>query len=261
MFNTEPADEVQVLPQSFRLARAIHEVSQKIITRVRVRQAKEFLPRDEEGVYKPVAYLEHKLIEGTVLCLFRNHHRGVKLALQLEELGIPFKGSHGVLGQLPVREALRGWLKLSNQQHLTREEAQCLVDFIPQGLLQPGIKTRLAGTQPIMLTPTAILNREGFDVPWNRALVKLPKLGYLERVVNKYGLEAALNPKVSLQSIHQSKGREADTVILDMEMARRTYDAYMENPEDEHRCWYVAVTRARSNLFTLWPSDPMAYII
>lgn len=261
MFNTEPADEVQILPQSFRLARAIHEVSQRIITRVRVRQAKEFRPRDEEGVYKPVAYLEHKLIDGTVLCLFRNHHRGVKLALQLEELGIPFKGSHGVLGQQPVREALRGWLKLSNQEQLTREEAQCLIDFVPQGLLQPGIKTRLAGTQPIMLTPTAILNREGFDVPWNRALVKLPKLGYLERVVNKYGLEAALNPKVSLQSIHQSKGREADTVILDMEMARRTYDAYMDNPEDEHRCWYVAVTRARTNLFTLWPSDPMAYII
>jgi hypothetical protein len=193
--------------------------------------------------------------------LFRNHHRGARLAGQLEELGIPFKGSHGVLGQESIRAALATWVRVADQQQVSKEEAQGLVEFIPQMFLQPGIKDRLAAKSPSMLNPTAILNNEGLRLPWNRIMVKLPKMGYIERVINKYGFKDALNPAVDLISIHQSKGREADTVVLDMELARRTYEAYMENPDEEHRVYYVGVTRARNNLFTLLPGDAMAYTI
>lgn len=262
MFNTEQADEVEVLPQSHRIGHAVHRVSQQIISRVRIRQPKEFKPRDAEGTYRPVGRLEANLFgEGSALVLFRNHHRGIKLAAELEELGIPFKGSHGVLGQQMVRDALSGWFrKVLGNQELTLAEAKGLAEFVPRGFHQGGLQGRLESNK-VTLPITAVLNSDVLQKPWDQALCKLPKLSYLQRVINRHGVEGALGSSINLLSIHQSKGREADTVILDMELARRTYEAYMQEPDDEHRVYYVAVTRARDNLYTLMPSDPMAYVI
>ena len=106
---------------------------------------------------------------------------------------------------------------------------------------------------------TDLAQLERFEL--SRTLPRTPRLAYLQRVLARYPIEVALSPSVNLLSIHQSKGREADTVILDMEMARRTYEAYMKEPDDEHRVYYVAVTRAKKRLLTLVPTDPMSYVI
>lgn len=58
---------------------------------------------------------------------------------------------------------------------------------------------------------------------------------------------------VELLSIHQAKGREADLVLLDPEVSRRTFEAQFASPDDEARVWYVAVTRARNELHILAP--------
>jgi hypothetical protein len=64
---------------------------------------------------------------------------------------------------------------------------------------------------------------------------------YLEHV----NLEA---PEVILSSIHSFKGAEAPVVALCTGMAARTHAGLSRNPDQEHRTFYVGVTRARDEL-------------
>jgi DNA helicase-2/ATP-dependent DNA helicase PcrA len=260
MFLLEPADEVQVLPQSFRIPRVVHDLSQRIIQRVRVRHPKEFLPRDVDGEYSPVGRLGNSHLNGdSTLVLYRNFHRGTVLSVQLEDLGVPFGGVNSVLWDPEVRSALAGWQAVQERRNLTTAQARSAVTFCVSKLLrEDGLKERLAPTTG-ELAPGAIFVENLVGAPISRVMSKLPRLAYISRALATHGIERLLDPKITLLSIHQSKGRQADTVVLDLEMARKTYEAYMLDSDDEHRVQYVAVTRAKERLLTLMATDSMCY--
>lgn len=262
LFNTEPTDEVLVLPQSYRIPSSVHQLSQRIITRIKVRQPKEFKSREAAGFVKPTGNLQRDQLEhpGTTMVLFRNHHRGQELARILDDLGFPFTGNYSALSKDDVRLALSGWRKTAKDELLTLAESKSLVSFAQEQYLQPGARNR-ANSRVGEFRASSLLTNEALTKPWVHVLPRLPSLRYLDRAITRFGWDLTLNPKVSLISIHQSKGREADTVVLDLEMANRTYEAYVKEPEAEHRVFYVGVTRARERLYTLMPSDPKAYTL
>jgi hypothetical protein len=260
IFNTEPCDDYLVLPQSYRIPRSVHTLSQGIIKRIKVRQPKEFKPRDSLGFVKPTGHLSPKLLDptGTNMVLFRNHHRGNELARILQEDGTPFIGNLSPLGKQDVHLALNGWRAVSEARNVTVHQGRAMVSFAQEKFLQPGAKSRgnfKSGEFPA----SAFFTVPALDLPWYQLMPKIPQLGYIDRAISRYGWNDTLKPRTQLISIHQSKGREADTVILDLELARRTYDSYMEQPDDEHRVFYVGVTRARERLYTLMPTGPMSY--
>lgn len=61
------------------------------------------------------------------------------------------------------------------------------------------------------------------------------------------------DPHVRLTTMHASKGREADKVIVDLEAPYPVQKDVVENPaaEAERRCLYVALTRARHSTFVV----------
>jgi superfamily I DNA/RNA helicase len=260
LFLTEPCDDYLVLPQSYRIPETVHRLSQSIIRRVRVRQPKEFRSRDVPGFVKPTGNLSPKLLNqgGTSLVLFRNHHRGAELSKVLQDDGVPFLGNYSPLSKRDVVLALEGWWRISKDNPVTTEQARAMVSFASDRYLQPGARTRTSGHGG-EFAASAFFTVDALALPWYQLMPRIPQLGYLERAVQRYGWKDTLAPRTQLMSIHQSKGREADTVILDLEFARRTYDAYLNNPDDEHRVLYVAVTRTRERLYTLLPSGPMHY--
>jgi superfamily I DNA/RNA helicase len=68
---------------------------------------------------------------------------------------------------------------------------------------------------------------------------------YYDRLVTA-GFDLRDRPKVTIVTIHGSKGREAETVWLFSETYPKAFERGMDN---EHRLAYVGVTRARSHLF------------
>jgi superfamily I DNA/RNA helicase len=58
---------------------------------------------------------------------------------------------------------------------------------------------------------------------------------------------------IEVNTIHASKGREADNVVVLPDMTSASYDTYKKDPDNEHRVFYVAVTRAKQNLYLHQP--------
>jgi superfamily I DNA/RNA helicase len=83
---------------------------------------------------------------------------------------------------------------------------------------------------------------------------------YLAGLLVRYG--AIPTPSIRVTTIHGSKGREADTVIVIPDMARASYREYTDGRggyEGENRVAYVAVTRAKRRLIIVNPSTRRAY--
>ena len=55
-------------------------------------------------------------------------------------------------------------------------------------------------------------------------------------------------PRITLSTIHGSKGGEADNVMLLTELPRVIDENYFENKDDERRVFYVGMTRAMKEL-------------
>lgn len=89
----------------------------------------------------------------------------------------------------------------------------------------------------------------------------LERLGYLQKQFKHRKRKDGVN--LTLSTFHSSKGLEFDTVfMIDLTNAEIPGNAVVENPvenvrkiEEERRLWYVAMTRARKNLYLLYPNE------
>jgi len=61
-------------------------------------------------------------------------------------------------------------------------------------------------------------------------------------------------PRIEVSTIHAAKGGECENVILVLDNARQIRNALtlnIDKLDEEHRVWYVGVTRCSDNLFLL----------
>ena len=74
------------------------------------------------------------------------------------------------------------------------------------------------------------------------------------REMLSYGEELRKNPRVKLSTIHSAKGGEADNVLLILDNTKTIRDALEKSSgkqDEEHRVWYVGVTRTKQNLYIM----------
>jgi ATP-dependent exoDNAse (exonuclease V) beta subunit len=69
-------------------------------------------------------------------------------------------------------------------------------------------------------------------------------------------------PRITLSTIHGAKGGEADNVLLLPDITKSAADHNDINPDELHRLFYVAVTRAKKSLHILEPKNyDRAYVL
>jgi len=82
---------------------------------------------------------------------------------------------------------------------------------------------------------------------------------YLKAVYRNFGT-LNVEPTIHLSTIHGSKGREADRVVLINGMTARSAEAMDRDPDSEIRTFYVGITRARHQLDVVDGDNPMMNI-
>jgi superfamily I DNA/RNA helicase len=91
------------------------------------------------------------------------------------------------------------------------------------------------------------------EMIWHEALDKLPAIDreYITALLRR-GEKFNAKPRIRLSTIHQTKGGEADSVVVYLDL---TAAALKGASDDLHRVFYVAVTRTKQNLYLIDPDD------
>lgn len=256
-----------VLPQSYRVPSAIQTVAHEIVSRITNRIPKEWKSTPDVGQVIFVNSLQQiDMNVGSWYLLGRNTYTLEEYNRYCIQNGLVFNSILGSPVKSSALEAIVIWENLRKGQFINSGAAKRMYEYLESRVsVEWGKKTELEKIDDnTALNMEMMRQRFGLiakDVIWHEALK-------IDDVQREYFLSALRRgerllkePRIRINTIHGVKGGEADNVVIVPDMAYRTYQEYQNNPDDEHRVWYVAVTRARKNLFIMSPSNNRSYQI
>ena len=242
-FQEEPAKE-KILPQSYRVPIRVQQVADSIISQIDTRIMKLWNPRNEEGHCEEVYDLDEvNLTQGKWLVLARTNYRLIKMKPYLMERGIYFEYKERKSFSAKLWKAIRDFSRWTSGAQLTAPEIKDIFDYTGH---------KFEGEEHLSY------DCEYFDIDSNDTWYELfnadpEQVLYIRQMLsNKEKLSEGA--RVKLSTIHSAKGGEADNVLLILDNTEKIREAIEKSPEkadEEHRVWYVGVTRTKQNLYIM----------
>jgi DNA helicase-2/ATP-dependent DNA helicase PcrA len=254
----------RVLEQSYRVPIEIQKVAERISERITTRVNKQWKARPADGrVIYESDFSNIDLGVGTWLLLARNSYLLEQYTNSCIQQGLVFDSSV----ETPLRgdafRAIKCWEELRAGKDVYAQQAKLVYNFMSIRIgVQYGFKGKFDEVPDRQLVNLKMLHDQFGLIttkPWNDALDKITpqELQYFLSAIER-GEKFLSEPRIKISTIHSVKGGEAENVVIQTDMAMRTWNEYQENPDDEWRVWYVAVTRAKENLFILQAQTNMS---
>ena len=252
--------DVTTLSKSYRVPTEVQAIANTVISRVSVRRKKRWSARegDEGSVEFHINLDEIDMSEGTWLLLGRNMYLLDQYNEHCLQNGYIFDSLRGSPIRGPAIGAIRTWENLRRGKKATAAQVRKVYDLMSVKVsVRYGAKGLIdRERQDKYLTYHELRRDYGLatDKPWFEALDRLnPTEREYFRAALRRGERPLAEPRIKISTIHGVKGGEADHVVIFTDMAHRTYQEYLENPDDEYRVWYVAMTRAKRSLHIIQP--------
>lgn len=258
--------EKEVLNQSYRLPKNIFNLANSITAKIRNRKSKNWKPTDKEGAIQyygdPMDVDLHD--QKSWFLLARNVYLLERWKEIAEAQGIVYTLRNRSSVKADEATAIQHWEQLRKGQSLDIESIRNVYQFlrskegIARGFKKLNNATKSAYTLEELKEEGGLLT----DKPWFEALSMIPndqRLYYRSVLARKEGLFQP--PRVHINTIHGVKGGEADHVAILTDMAYKSFKALNENPDDEHRCFYVGITRAKEKVFIIHNESRFYYSI
>lgn len=262
-----------VLNQSYRIPHKVWEISQKIITPVKHRYEKVFNSREEPGTVEEYGTLDMILpekLEGTSMWLARHVYMLPKIEAMLKSAGMIYNRRGGSTSVPKAeRDVIYHWEHLRAGHDVSGKAVKDIYGYIEgKGRIAHGFRTKVEKEIDTngLFKLSDLKSDWGLliDWPWFEALNKIgdDNKHYYLAILRKHGSKALVSPPTaSVNTIHGVKGGEADHVIIMTDLTKRTYEAYVQNPDTERRVFYVGVTRAKKHLHIIQPSGLYNFMI
>jgi len=257
-----PADEKIMLTQSYRCPKKVHAVANIILNRIKVREPKEWSPRDSTGEFKmygDYAFIPFDKYKGeTWFVLARSDFMLDDVRWWLKSIGGIYKDENGWSVNNRIAKKIMTIIKLKNGEKVP---AQSLRTAIWDSRLDYNVIDLIhLPTKGLATAKDAKINLDGVDPVeiFSKVIGDTDQIDYYQRAlaINK---DLDQLPKIELSTIHKAKGREADNVVIILDQTGNILDASILDPDNEHRNWYVAVTRAKKRLHCIMPSSVHGY--
>ena len=264
----EEVDHIRTLDQSYRIPGGpIHEMSQKIIRNVTNRYEKDYFPRQEVGDltrYSDVTQVDMSHGEWLVLSSANYFLDDIKDLCELQGWYYSHKSKNSV--KLDLLLAIQTWEKWRRVEHLLPiASIKNIYSYLGENVTK-GYRT----------CKTMDENEEGYyieeciekhglqtDDVWYKAFAGLDTNteNYIRNMLSNHE-SITQTPRITLSTIHGAKGGEADNVLLLPDVTKSAIDNNDLNPDELHRLFYVAVTRAKKSLHILEPKNyERAYVL
>ena len=282
-----PVNRERVLEYSYRLPENIHTLASKILSKISSRKPKEYRPKGPGGVvrssnfrridswYASMQRFSKDFDDG------RDHMILASCSHMLDDLIRRFR-EEGRLFYNPYRMSSAKWNPLTSSVAIAvrgyiMEEWTGFIVHKWMGLFSDDIFKDKKALEVLCnenpnreITPqeiavylrdavvgTVLTRSHEALLKWKRTqLVKQPWDYY--RKVFKSG--ADLHPRIIIGTIHSVKGGEADVIHVFPDLSQSACYDMVRRPDRIHRLFYVAVTRAKSEVVLHAPSSANAYV-
>jgi len=288
----DPAIPTHVLKQSYRVSKAVHAFSERIINLIPTheRLQREYLPTAEEGEvlhldgsYKQperwIGQVQKHLDEyRTVMILASCSYMLNPIIEFLRREGIPFANSYRltrkdwnplaaskrqVTAAMRVKEYMTGWRR--DDLSWTGGELNLWLP-LGTGVIKRGGRDKLAQLEPGLIVPSDLLKE---IMPLEAMAAQGPTwlLGHLAaahrrteyqvRVGATNWADLETEPSLTVGTFHSVKGGEASTVVAFPDMSPEAAKAFKEvRVGPVARMFFVGATRARTTLYLGRPANP-----
>jgi superfamily I DNA/RNA helicase len=140
-----------------------------------------------------------------------------------------YQSNKGKSFKVGMYEAAAAYTKWTNDEVLNEKEINSIKEYIPNADWDA-------------------------KVPWyDKFIADQKEILYLRNLIaSKENLKE--KARIWLSTIHAIKGGEEDNVILSLHQGRTVQQGIklsIDKQDEEHRVWYVGITRARNNIYKL----------
>ena len=262
----DDVDDIKVLDQSYRIPGGpIHELSQSIIARVENRYEKKYKPRDEIGKlnrYSDITQVDMSQGEWLVLASANYFLDDVKELCELQGWYFSHKGRNSISIELLL--AIQNWEQWIKGGVLGTIHIKNIYTYLGENVTR-GYRQGKTLNPDLTYTIAECSEAHGLltDKSWYDAFMGLGTTmeNYIRNMLaNKEKI--AKTPRIILSTIHGAKGGEADNVLLLPDITKSAINSNDVDPDELHRLFYVAVTRAKKELHILDPKNyERAYVL
>ena len=258
--------DVEVLPKSYRLPKVIHQLACDISHKISLRQVKNWTCREDQGSITEVVSIEDvDMSKGDWLVLARSGYQLNKAEAYCKRMGWFYEKGYQEFKTNKFVIAIRAWLKLNKGETITFQELkklyQCMYGKVS---IKRGYKKLEGVDQTLEFSIEYLREHCGLIAQgeWQDVIYGLdPEDILMFESLIKSGDLFKNKARIRLSTIHGIKGGESDNVVVISDISYKTWRNLNTEPDDEHRVFYVAVTRARKNLFILQPETKYSYEI
>lgn len=260
---------VYILDQSWRMPNEILKLAKMTINKVGNRQDKSIKPHHEGGEFIPLLNPSTERVVELInpddtMILFRAKYQMQAFGQKLQDAGIPYKGRFKTWNEdvVKLRDAIAA-LK-NGKKNMSGGQAAKLIREVPDGCIKVGeprdsIAEEFASKRRV---PTAaVLHYVRYDRPDSEGMLRRWCKEFKTDDMNYYRTKAVrrnliqdnehLDPDgITIETIHGSKGREADTIILSTDSTKSVQENMPDGKltDAERRLYYVGLTRTKSRL-------------
>jgi DNA helicase-2/ATP-dependent DNA helicase PcrA len=259
-------DDIKTLDQSYRIPGGpIHELSQKIISKVQNRYDKDYKPRQEVGLLKRYSDVTQvDMSEGHWLVLTSANHflDDVKELCELRGWYYQYKGRNSI--SLKLLLALNNWEQFRKGTLFGHLEIKNMYEYLGTNVTQ-GFRTGKLFNTEEKYSIEDCKEKYGLltDKVWYESFDGLDNLteNYI-RNMRANGEKINKNPRITMSTIHGAKGGEADKVLLLQDITNAAMETFANDPDELHRLFYTGATRAKKELHIVDPKNfEKAYLI
>jgi len=242
--------KVEVLEKSYRQPKEVFKQSSLILNRIKVRRNKIYQPSDREGqVFWHNRVEGIDLSKGSWLLIARNYYLLRHYEMLVREQGYLYSTKGKLSFEKTLIRAIQAYEKLRKNKSIAGSDINLV--FKKLKIKKKVDASRTYNSKMLGLDTSRI---------WHDAFkgVNLKDREYLVACLRR-GEDPRIEPRIRIDTIHASKGAEADNVIVMSDVSRQSYMGMQLTPDDEHRVFYVALTRAIKNLHLVQPQTSMSY--
>jgi len=256
--------------QSHRVPRKIHAKALEVLRQIDNRLDKSWDARKAEGELFEHYHLDNiDFTEKNWMVLAMTNKLLDEIEKHFFRVGIRFKRKGNKILTNDILKSYQTWILLQKGDSVKEKDAKTMYkEFIryKDGHVAHGFSSgdSLEGIEYVSLNELKKDHGLLASGSWEQFKIDEDTKNYIKTLLKK-GDDLMSNTKIELSTMHGSKGRECENVVLFMDYGTENQWLFLRdaerNPDAQHRLIFVGITRAKQRLYIMAPLTDKYYTI